>query len=90
MFLPSTETGHISKASGEPGKLAQMRGKFASFDMSDLEQICTQVACELEVNTSRILFRTHMRYSEPICTIQESVYAIQNSYTLFRTHIHYS
>ena len=90
MFLPSTETGNISKASGEPGKLAQMRGKFASFDMSDLEQICTQVACELEVNTSRILFRTHMRYSEPICTIQESVYAIQNSYTLFRTHIHYS
>jgi len=47
-----TESGNISKASGNPDELVIMRGKFASFDMSDLEQMCMQLACEVEANAT--------------------------------------
>jgi len=47
-----SENGNISKATGEPDELVRMRGKFASFDMSDLEQICMQLACEIEANAT--------------------------------------
>ena len=39
----------LSDVTGNPEELIRMRGKFSSFEMSDLKDVCTTLACEAEV-----------------------------------------
>ncbi len=46
----SGETFNLTKASGEPEHLVSARRKDADFDCSDLQKICSQLACEAEIS----------------------------------------
>ena len=41
---------NLSDVTGNPEELVRMRGKFSTFEMSDLEDICTILVSEAEVS----------------------------------------
>ena len=44
------EDNELSDITGHPEELVCMRGKFSSFEMSDLEKVCSTLICEIEAN----------------------------------------
>jgi hypothetical protein len=46
----SAKNPDLSDVTGNPEELVRMRGKLSMFEMSDLEDVCTTLACEAEVN----------------------------------------